>query len=212
MTAIAILTVILGLIWVLTQRRPMRAWIRNKRHARNVRRSQEVLSTIRTFQGAHADARLYAYLRKISPYVMEELVLTCFEQQGITIRRNRRYTGDGGVDGRVYANGRAYLVQVKRYRRHINVRDVLEFTQHIDRLGVAGGLFVHTGRTGQRSWEEVHATKVRIVSGQRFVDFVRAKPGSANRLLGISPASQPVSCPNRTPEFNTASAERRVAH
>ncbi len=38
-----------------------------------------------------------AYLRKIDPFVFEELLLEGFERRGFEVIRNRRYTGDGGL-------------------------------------------------------------------------------------------------------------------
>ena len=67
-------------------------------------------------RGREADsAGKMAYLRKINPYVFEELVLDGFRSKGYGVKRNRRYSGDGGIDGRVYLDGKEYLVQCKRY-------------------------------------------------------------------------------------------------
>ncbi|WP_192840691.1 restriction endonuclease, partial [Enterobacter hormaechei] len=41
------------------------------------------------------------YLRKIDPFVFEELLLEGFEAHGFRTIRNKRYTGDGGIDGQV---------------------------------------------------------------------------------------------------------------
>jgi restriction system protein len=92
-----------------------------------------------------------AYLRKIDPFVFEELLLTCFERQGFTIRRNERYTGDGGLDGRVWLHGELYLIQAKRYKDSINPVHLEEFGRLIQSRGAAGGYFVHTGRTGDKA-------------------------------------------------------------
>nr|WP_225226253.1 restriction endonuclease [Komarekiella delphini-convector] len=89
-------------------------------------------------------------MRKIDPFVFEELLLTCFERQGYNIRRNKRYTGDGGVDGCIWLHGSLYLVQAKRYKDAINPVHVEEFAQVIARRGAAGGYFVHTGRAGDK--------------------------------------------------------------
>ena len=41
-----------------------------------------------------------AYLRKIDPFTFEELLLEGFESHGFRTIRNKRHTGDGGIDGR----------------------------------------------------------------------------------------------------------------
>jgi len=46
---------------------------------------------------------VFAYLRKVEPFIVEELVLSALDQrEDIKIQRNKRYTGDNGVDGRFY--------------------------------------------------------------------------------------------------------------
>ncbi|MCC5670792.1 restriction endonuclease [Nostoc sp. CHAB 5784] len=76
------------------------------------------------------------------------MLLTCFERQGFMIRRNESYTGDGGLDGHVWLQGKLYLIQAKRYKDTINPAHVQEFGQAIQNHGGVGGFFVHTGRTG----------------------------------------------------------------
>ncbi|MEX6059375.1 restriction endonuclease [Enterobacter hormaechei] len=53
--------------------------------------------------GAHKDVAglptKINYLRKIDPFVFEELLLEGFEAHGFRTIRNKRYTGDGGIDG-----------------------------------------------------------------------------------------------------------------
>nr|WP_306670548.1 restriction endonuclease [Acidithiobacillus ferrooxidans] len=46
-------------------------------------------------------ARRIAYLRKIDPLVFEELVLDAFQKEGWLVQRSTRYSGDGGIDGRI---------------------------------------------------------------------------------------------------------------
>src|SRR3546814_11160707 len=43
----------------------------------------------------------YARLRAMDPLAFEELLLEAFERRGHRVIRNRRYTGDGGIDGEV---------------------------------------------------------------------------------------------------------------
>ncbi|EPO2651139.1 restriction endonuclease, partial [Klebsiella pneumoniae] len=57
-----------------------------------------------------------AYLRKIDPFTFEELLLEGFESHGFRTIRNKRYTGDGGIDGQVIIGKHRYLIQAKRYR------------------------------------------------------------------------------------------------
>lgn len=116
------------------------------RHARNWRTARDLYGRIRGGVFA-APAPMLSYLRKIDPFVFEELVLFAFRRCGYSIRRNKRYTGDGGVDGRMSRDGRKYLLQMKRYSGNISLGHVKEFSEICRRAGKVG-VFVHTGRTG----------------------------------------------------------------
>ncbi len=153
-------------------------WHRRYRHQRNIRRAARVLREIRAWQGPGQGARIIAYLRRCSPYVIEELVLSCLAEQGFRIHRNTRYTGDGGVDGRVLLNGRRSLIQVKRYRGHIRLADVQAFGRLVMREPGTGtlGLFVHTGRTGKGVRHLIRDTEIHVVSGQALAALASGKP------------------------------------
>lgn len=51
-------------------------------------------------------AQKIAYLRKVDPYAFEELIMTLLQRKGFVIGRNKRYSGDGGLDGRFEHNRR----------------------------------------------------------------------------------------------------------
>jgi restriction system protein len=118
-------------------------------HLRRLRAARRALRTIQAIRGAAAEARLFAYLRKIDPLVFEELVLCAIERTGAFVVRNRRYAGDGGIDGRAWISGMGWCaIQVKRYRT---------------------GFFVHTGRTGAAAWTQLGNERIILLSGQRLV-------------------------------------------
>lgn len=87
--------------------------------------------------------------------MFEECLLDAFKAKGYRIKRNKAYTGDGGIDSRIYdATGKLYLLQAKRYSSSINPQHVSEFSKQILSHKAAGGFFVHTGRTGNKSREQ----------------------------------------------------------
>ena len=117
-------------------------------------------------------AAVIAYLRKVDPYVFEELVLLSFKKAGYSVKRNRRYSGDGGIDGRIAKDGRRWFVQCKRYRGYISPRHVAAFAA-VCQEGRRGGVFVHTGRTGGASKEMFACDDdIEVVSGQRLYRLV----------------------------------------
>ena len=114
-----------------------------------------------------------SYLRKIDPFVFEELLLSLFYERGFKIRRNKRYTGDGGIDGIVFFGSQKYLIQAKRYSKYINKKHVLEFNE-LCLKNEAKGFFIHTGKTGLKA-KEVATDIVCFVSGEQLYDFILKK-------------------------------------
>lgn len=141
-------------------------------HRKNIDRSRVLLEKLRSITGERRGACIITYLRKIDPLVFEELLLTAFESCGYAVKRNRRYTGDGGIDGHIIVPGRGEVpVQAKRYRGGINPEHVHAFTEHAQRAGL--GLFIHTGKTGNAA--RAHARNsncIHVISGQRLVDLI----------------------------------------
>lgn len=118
----------------------------------------------------------YARLRAMDPLAFEELLLEAFEQRGHRVIRNRRYTGDGGVDGEVVIGGERWLIQAKRYRETIRPEHVRDFAM-LCATRRQRGLFIHTGRTGGMSRTVVlSADGVEIVSGQRLLALLTGAP------------------------------------
>jgi len=145
-------------------------------HARNVRRSRRVLRAIRSFTEPGMAGRCFSYLRQVDPLVFEEVVLSALEDAGALVLRNRRYTGDGGVDGVVWIATHGWIaVQVKRYSGYIDVQHVLEFGQVIRRGHFAGGLLMHTGRSGKCAHEAMHGSGITLLSGDRLLGLARER-------------------------------------
>lgn len=139
------------------------------RHYRKRKTAKRVYGRIQELE----DRSVIPYLRKIDPYVFEELVLVAFKKRGYRVYRNRRYSGDGGVDGMVRIGGRRVLIQDKRYREHICLTHVEAFDE-VCRKRKARGLFIHTGRTGRGSREVVwNSPRLDIISGDRLVALLK---------------------------------------
>lgn len=145
------------------------------KHNRYIKSANNVLKKIRTFTGEYKEAKIFTYLRKISPYVFEELLLTVFEEHGYNIKRNKRYSHDGGIDGKIYNNGSQVLVQAKRYKGHINPKHVTDFQNCIHNSKAIKGFFVHTGKTSKKNLDIYRNSNITILSGQRLIDFIFLK-------------------------------------
>ncbi|KZX85190.1 hypothetical protein A3715_17325, partial [Oleiphilus sp. HI0009] len=139
------------------------------KHGINIRKAKNNLAKLKSIQ--HKGA-LFAYLRKIDPYVFEEMVLTAFQKSGYKIKRNKRYSGDGGIDGTVYLKGKKYLIQSKRYSSYISLAHLKEF-QLLCRQHRCKGFFVHTGRTGKGCFNALsESNNISIVSGNDLISLL----------------------------------------
>lgn len=136
-------------------------------HTRRIKTARRVLKKLQAIETPSAQ---FAYLRKIDPFVFEELILEAFHSGGVKIKRNSRYTGDGGIDGKVKIHGRYVLIQAKRYSGYIDNKDIDVFSKLCEKNGLLG-LFIHTGKTGKGSYQE-KSGEVDIVSGSRMLDLI----------------------------------------
>jgi restriction system protein len=138
-------------------------------HERKQASAGRALATLREIDPKQNPGRAISYLRKVDPLVFEEMILSELERRGHRIRRGERYSGDGGIDGTFWMDGKLWLIQAKRYGKAIS-------REHVQGFGAvcaqksAFGLFVHTGRTGVLSRDaERDNPHVRIISGQDLV-------------------------------------------
>ncbi|MMZ45366.1 Restriction endonuclease [compost metagenome] len=148
--------------------------VSQRRHRRYQRQAVRILARIPQLRD---DAARLVYLRKINPYVFEEMLMTAFARQGYRIKRNARYSGDGGVDGQVWINGQRWLIQAKRYSSSISSQHVLDFGALV-RQERCRGFFVHTGRTGEVSREALRTVPdISLISGNRLLKLLSGNAG-----------------------------------
>lgn len=157
-----------------------------RKHRYNRRTGTRVLKKISSFS---YDGQRINYLRKIDPFVFEELLLDAFKQNGYSIQRNKRYTGDGGIDGIVYnKQGHKFLIQAKRYKNTISSKHVADFSHLIKQRNAYGGFFVHTGRTPKTLFGRY--PNVRIISGSSLINLIM-KPLQRKEVLPINEIKKP---------------------
>ena len=143
---------------------------KKSRHQRNIGKAYTVISKINGFD--HPGQK-FAYLRKVDPFIFEEIVLNSFKQMGYKIKRNKKYTGDGGIDGAVvHPDGSRILLQAKRYSSYINPRHVDDFSKIISKRKAHKGLFVHTGKSSSAARYRFFDSNVEIIGGQKLLDLI----------------------------------------
>jgi restriction system protein len=139
---------------------------------RHLRSIWEASMQLRRLHKIKHPAEKMLKLRTIDPFVFEEMLLTAFKKRGYKIKRNKRYTGDGGIDGMVFIKGHWHAIQAKRYTNHINLKDVKKLSQ-ICRRDQLKGLFIHTGKTGAKSREAAQQCPlIQIISGDKVLKLL----------------------------------------
>ncbi|HFW3714464.1 TPA: restriction endonuclease [Salmonella enterica subsp. enterica serovar 6,7:y:-] len=142
---------------------------RHRRYRKTAERVRERLPQLAT------DGARLSYLRKINPYVFEDLLLLSFERQGLKVMKNPSYSGDGGLDGQVFIDGKRWLIQAKRYSRSISPQHVREFGELLTREDCCG-FFIHTGRTGNKSYTCLQNLRmVQLISGERLLNLLAGR-------------------------------------
>jgi restriction system protein len=176
--ALLLVVIFLSAMFLLGQRRHETAC--QRRHRRYRAAAERVMTKLPQLDG---DAQRLTYLRKINPYVFEELLLLAFERQGYAIARNASYSGDGGLDGTVFIAGRTYFIQAKRYGKAITPSHIRDFGALLQDARCEG-FFIHTGRTGQLSRTLLRAyPQVHLISGQKLLGLLA---GNAAWLVFLS--------------------------
>lgn len=155
------------LLWVvLPHVTPSDAELRHRRYRKRAAAALKQLPKLRD------DAARMVWLRKVSPYVFEEMLLTALYRQGFRIQRNIKYSGDDGMDGQVWIAGQHWLIQAKRYNRTISAQHVAAFGELTARKQCRG-FFIHTGRTGEVSRVALSRyPDIQLISGQRLLQLL----------------------------------------
>lgn len=142
---------------------------KKNRHQRNIHNSKKIILKINSFP---FEGQKLNYLKKIDPFVFEELLLSAFQNRGYKIKRNTKYTGDGGIDGVVYdKQNNMYLIQAKRYSNYINKEHIKEFGKLLKSKNCKG-FFIHTGKTGKGSLIEGSNYNMEIISGSKLLSLI----------------------------------------
>ncbi len=143
------------------------------KHYYKIKQGERILKKIRSFNGDNQEERILNYLKKINPFTFEELLLSLFKESGCKIKRNKKYTGDGGIDGKFKYNGSWYFVQAKRYSNYIKNTDVEAFSNICIKNNVRG-LFIHTGKTGKSSHNIASLNEnLLIIEPHELIKFIK---------------------------------------
>lgn len=145
-------------------------------------------SALKKIKSIEIPAQVIAYIRKMDPFTFEEMILTSINRNTfVKIERNKRYTGDGGIDGKFFINGSLFLIQAKRYHGLVKTSDIEDLLQKTTYHNATGSLFIHTGKTSTVALKRYSEGKVFIVSGHAMVALIQ----KGKLPLGLLNLAQP---------------------
>lgn len=145
---------------------------KKSKHKNKIITADKVILKIKSFDGEFKNQQILSYLRKIDPYVFEELILNCFEFKGLKVIKNKSYSGDGGLDGMVIETKKKLLIQAKRYSNSVKTSHIEDFSTLIFNTNADGGYFIHTGKTSLKAYDKYKNSNIKIISGQKLIDFI----------------------------------------
>lgn len=155
------------------------------RHLYHIRQAKKIIKKLREIAlTPYYEGKIINYLRKINPYVFEELILTVIEESNIRVFRNTAYSGDGGIDGIFKIKQGKVLVQCKRYGKYINAKDVHELSLKVKSDKYFMGIFAHTGKTGDKAKNiGINEKNVIFLSGNNLVNIIIGKEDIRKYLI-----------------------------
>lgn len=147
--------------------------VKQKRHRYKIKKAKQIILKFGDFNDEFRNAKIITYLRKIDPYVFEELLLEAFEIKGYRVKRNKSYSNDGGVDGLIFnEKDERIFVQAKRYKGFVNRQHIHDFSRFISANNAVGGYFIHTGKTSKLILEQFRDSNIHIISGSKLVELI----------------------------------------
>lgn len=141
-------------------------------HRRRLYQAEKILHRLTHSIFKKYPDRFFAYIRKIDALTFEEVLLLSFKARGFKVKHNKAYTKDGGLDGLVvFPDKTKWAIQAKRYCGHINPKHVNQFYKTIQQQHLNGGIFAHTGKTGETAYHNLRGNIV-LLSGKRLHQFI----------------------------------------
>jgi hypothetical protein len=117
--------------------------------------------------------RLPEYLRTVHPREFEQIACRLFEKMGYDVELTK-YTGDGGVDGRLRKDGQLSLLQCKRTQGSVGepvLRDLFGAMAHEQALSA---FIVTTGSVSSQARQWAVGKPIRVVELPELQQLVRA--------------------------------------
>lgn len=152
-------------------------------------------------------------LRELSWLEFERLLAEAFRREGYTVEPGGGSAPDGGVDLRLFREGRLVLVQCKHWKVwKVGVKIVRELRGVVSSEGADGGIVVTSGKFTAEAVDFARTSGIRLVDGEELLLLIRAvqRRPQAQPTTATAPASPaaPVVTPVATTEALTPACPR----
>jgi len=147
-------------------------------------------------------------LQELSWREFERLIAEAFRREGYMVEPGGGSAPDGGVDLRLFREGRMVLVQCKHWKTgKVGVKIVRELRGVVSSEGADGGIVVTSGKFSADAVDFARTSGIRLVDGEELLLMIRAvqrKP-QGHGAMATAPASPvaPVVTPVVAPDAFT---------
>jgi restriction system protein len=119
------------------------------------------------------DALWTVFLQIINGVDFERIVLATYATQGFLVKPTP-VTGDRGLDGLLILGERLVGLQIKRYRKAVPTREMLEFVGALHHHRLNEGIFVTTSRVTKNAKSIAACANITVLEHSQIRDMLLA--------------------------------------
>ena len=146
----------------------------------------------REFRSITRSSQPGVQIRNLTWEQFERMVGEALRRQGYSVNETAK-GADGGIDLELRRGGELLLVQCKQWRAEkVSVQVVRELYGVMSARGAAGGFVVTSGVFTKDAWKFAKGTSVRLIDGNRLVEWFGAVPSGGKYSPSINGTSAAV--------------------
>ena len=146
----------------------------------------------RKFRSITRSSQPGVQIRNLTWDQFERMVGEALRRQGYSVNETAK-GADGGIDLELRRGGELFLVQCKQWRAEkVSVQVVRELYGVMSARGAAGGFVVTSGVFTKDAWKFAKGTSVRLIDGNRLVEWFGAVPSGEKYSPSINGTSAAV--------------------
>jgi len=137
----------------------------------------------------HADVDM-EWVRGLSWRAFERQLAEVYRQKGYEVEETGGGGADGGVDLRLFKDGRTTVVQCKHWKIwKVNVKPVRELFGVMTAEGADGAIFITSGRYTSDALSFAEGKPLELIDQGGFLNLVRGFQKELQRHYGVQPAN-----------------------